>query len=160
MSSAFWPRLCVTERGKQTSPVYRSTTKDLETPSLAPSWLKTQRANGDTHQHAPQIQQQTVLMPHQPTKVIRMVLILEPSLIEWISVTIGSQHNHGLKDQTHLGIIVGGSAHKVRGIVEASTIRGCNHNEDCCSPFSVVAALVPLAHKMVKRRRHLIHDIS
>ena len=120
-----------TERGKQTSPVYRSTTKNLETPSLAPSWLKTQRANGDTHQHAPQIQQQTVLMPHQPTKVMRMVLILEPSLIESISVTIGSQINHGLKDQTHLGIIVGGSAHKVRGIVEVSTIRGCNHNEDC-----------------------------
>ena len=63
-------------------------------------------------------------------------------------------HKHGLMDQTKVvGKIVGGSAHKIRGIEHIITIRGGNLSQDHRSPFSVVAALVPTAHMMSKRTR-------
>ena len=86
-----------------------------------------------------------------------MVSIMEPSWIETISVTNCSgqmhqtQHNRGLRYQTNLGSIVGGSAHKICGIKQIVTFRGGRVPESFHrSSFSVVAALVPPAQQMAK----------
>ena len=55
-------------------------------------------------------------------------------------------------------MIVGGSAHKSHGIGDVATIRGCINNQNYRRPSPVVAALVPLAHKMAKRRCDSIYD--
>ena len=48
--------------------------------------------------------QTTVKMLHQPTKVTKTTSIMEPSLIEPISVTVHrSRHNHGRMDQHKRG---------------------------------------------------------
>ena len=108
---------------------------------------------------------QAILMPHQPTKVMRTTFIMEPSLIEPISVILcprqvhQSQHNHGLKDHANLdkvaGKIVCGNTRKFRGITQIITFRGGNLGQD-----HVAAALVPLAQYMAKRSHHSVDDVS
>ena len=77
------------------------------------------------HRHAfvnDQIHREAVLLPHPPTTVMRTTSSTEPSLIKLISTTqITLQahhplHKHGPFDQTNLGEIVGGRAHKICGI--------------------------------------------
>ena len=56
-----------------------------------------------------QIHQTAMLMPHQPTKVMKATSVMEPSVIESTSVTIcpeqvhQSQHNHGVVESTTIG---------------------------------------------------------
>ena len=122
-----------------------------------------------------QIHRQSVLGLHQQTKLTRTISILEPLLIkQFVMVSIKSTtctkqitlqahppHDlHVLVKQTNIGNIFRGSAHQIRGNGDVITIRGCNNSQDYRRPFSVVAALVPLARKLAQRRRHSVDEFS
>ena len=67
---------------------------------------------------------------HPPAELIQMISIMEPSLIETISVTTCSKRAHqsknhpGLQGQSNLGRIVGVSTHTTRGTEQIIKFRG------------------------------------
>ena len=74
-----------------------------------------------------------------------------------------SQHKQGLIDLTNLGKDVGKMVRALTifvGSKQLSRHEVATLAKDCRSPFSVVAALVPLASKMAKRSRHSTHEVS
>ena len=101
---------------------------------------------------------------HQPQKATQMIEIMEHG---WISVTKCStqvhhtQHNRGLKCQTNLSRIVGGSTRKFRRIKQIITLRGCRVAESFHHKlFSVAASLDPPAQAAAERSHQSIDGAS
>ena len=106
-------------------------------------------------------------MVDKPAKAAQMYSIMAPSWIQRINVTNGSkqvhqsQHHRGLKVQPHLGNIVGGNTHKIRGIKQIITMRGGRVLKSFHrSPLSDVATSVPPAEQMAKRSHPFTDEAS
>ena len=106
-------------------------------------------------------------MIDQPAKVTQMILTVERSWIETISVNDCSKHVHqsqqhrGLKGQNNPGRVIGGCFHKFRGISEIITLRVgrvCDSHHG--SHLSVDATLVLLIHQTAKRSHPYTDEVS